>query len=205
MADQRTMAELLRAPTEGWKFVRKKLSRCVDDYRNKYKVRNSRSKRIVSQVKACDVNYNSKIAKLTHEVNQQTSDVTTAMTAMLKQFQATPPPAPVKVVEETCVTAVVLIRITSVLPPVATLSQNSEIISKDTFHESEAGIVYDDPFDSKREKIKESKLLIDELDLPCDFLPPSEYDSFISQDFSRVDALPSTNNEDMIFNPCILI
>nr|GEV90054.1 hypothetical protein [Tanacetum cinerariifolium] len=67
--------------------------------------------------------------------------------------------------------------------------------------ESDAGNVYDDPFDSKGEKIKESKLLIDELDLPCDFLPPSEYDSFISQDFSRVDALPSTNNEDKIFNP----
>nr|GEV19907.1 reverse transcriptase domain-containing protein [Tanacetum cinerariifolium] len=55
--------------------------------------------------------------------------------------------------------------------------------------------VYDDPFDSKGEKIEESKLLIDELDLPCDFLP-SKYDSFISQDFSRVDVLPSTNNED---------
>nr|GFC69498.1 hypothetical protein [Tanacetum cinerariifolium] len=63
--------------------------------------------------------------------------------------------------------------------------------------ESDAGNVYDDPFDSKGEKIKESKLLIDELDLPCDFLPPFEYDSFISQD---VDALPSTNNEDKIFN-----
>nr|GEZ96794.1 hypothetical protein [Tanacetum cinerariifolium] len=33
------------------------------------------------------------------------------------------------------------------------------------------------------------------------FLPPSEYDSFISQDFFRVDALPSTNNENKIFNP----
>nr|GEW10842.1 hypothetical protein [Tanacetum cinerariifolium] len=65
--------------------------------------------------------------------------------------------------------------------------------------------VYDDPFDSKGEKIKESKLLIDELDLPCDFLLPFEYDSFISEDFSRVDALPSTNNEDKVFNPCILI
>nr|GEY75684.1 hypothetical protein [Tanacetum cinerariifolium] len=65
---------------------------------------------------------------------------------------------------------------------------------------SDAENVYDDPFDSKGEKIKESKLLINELDLPCDFLP-SEYDSFISQDFSRVDALPSTNNEDKIFNP----
>nr|GFC91395.1 hypothetical protein [Tanacetum cinerariifolium] len=30
--------------------------------------------------------------------------MTTAMTAMLRQFQATPPPAPVKAVEETCVT-----------------------------------------------------------------------------------------------------
>nr|GFA52222.1 reverse transcriptase domain-containing protein [Tanacetum cinerariifolium] len=32
------------------------------------------------------------------------SAMTTVMTAMLRQFQATPPPAPVKVVEETCVT-----------------------------------------------------------------------------------------------------
>nr|GEX15269.1 reverse transcriptase domain-containing protein [Tanacetum cinerariifolium] len=57
---------------------------------------------------------------------------------------------------------------------------------------------YDDPFDSQGEKIKESKLLINELDLPCDFLLPSEYDSFLSEDFSRVDALPSTNNEDKL-------
>nr|GEX27757.1 hypothetical protein [Tanacetum cinerariifolium] len=46
--------------------------------------------------------------------------------------------------------------------------------------ESDAGNVYDDPFDFKGEKIKESKLLIDDLDLPCDFLPPSEYDSLVS-------------------------
>nr|GEZ69464.1 hypothetical protein [Tanacetum cinerariifolium] len=65
--------------------------------------------------------------------------------------------------------------------------------------------VYDDPFDSKGEKIKESKLLIDELDLPCDFLPSFEYDSFPSEDFSKVDAFPSTNNEDKVFNPGILI
>nr|GEV36188.1 RNA-directed DNA polymerase, eukaryota, reverse transcriptase zinc-binding domain protein [Tanacetum cinerariifolium] len=71
---------------------------------NKSKARNSRSKQVDSQVKACDVNYNSEIAKLTHVVNQQTSDVTTTMMAMLKQFQATPPPAPIKAVEEICVT-----------------------------------------------------------------------------------------------------
>nr|GEV92517.1 hypothetical protein [Tanacetum cinerariifolium] len=46
----------------------------------------------------------SEIAKLTHVVNQQTSDVTTAMTAILKQFQATPPPSFVKVIEEIFVT-----------------------------------------------------------------------------------------------------
>ncbi|GJZ23419.1 reverse transcriptase domain-containing protein [Tanacetum coccineum] len=73
---------------------------------NKSKVRNSRNKSIVSQVKSSDVNSSSssEIAKLTHAVNQQTSVVTTAMTAILKQFQATPPPASVKAVEEICVT-----------------------------------------------------------------------------------------------------
>nr|GEV10385.1 copia protein [Tanacetum cinerariifolium] len=71
--------------------------------------------------------------------------------------------------------------------------------------ESDTEYVYNDPLDSKGEKIKESKLLIDELDLPSDFLPPSEYDSFLHEDFSKVDALPSTNNEDKVFNPGILI
>nr|GEY62735.1 hypothetical protein [Tanacetum cinerariifolium] len=55
--------------------------------------------------------------------------------------------------------------------------------------------VYNDPFDSKGEKIKVSKLLIDELDLPrsSDFFPSPKYDSFLLEDFSEV---PSTNNED---------
>nr|GEX26144.1 reverse transcriptase domain-containing protein [Tanacetum cinerariifolium] len=63
--------------------------------------------------------------------------------------------------------------------------------------ESDTENVYDDPFDSKGEKTKESKPLMSELDLPYDFLP-SEYDSFISKDFSKVDALHSTNNEDKL-------
>nr|GFB72306.1 hypothetical protein [Tanacetum cinerariifolium] len=46
----------------------------------------------------------SEIVKLTHAANQQTSVVTTAMTAMLKQLQTNPPPAQVKAVEEICVT-----------------------------------------------------------------------------------------------------
>ncbi|GKE47594.1 reverse transcriptase domain-containing protein [Tanacetum coccineum] len=67
--------------------------------------------------------------------------------------------------------------------------------------------VYDDPFYSKEEKIKDSKILIDELDLPrsSNFLPFLECDSVFYEDFSEVDALPSTNNEDKIFNPGILI
>nr|GFA79635.1 hypothetical protein [Tanacetum cinerariifolium] len=39
--------------------------------------------------------------------------------------------------------------------------------------------------DSKGEKIKESKLLIESLDFPSDFLLPFEYDSFLSEDFSE--------------------
>nr|GEX23303.1 hypothetical protein [Tanacetum cinerariifolium] len=33
-----------------------------------------------------------------------------------------------------------------------------------------------------------------------DFLPSPEYDSFLFEDFFEVDALPSTNNEDKVFN-----
>nr|GFC62422.1 reverse transcriptase domain-containing protein [Tanacetum cinerariifolium] len=53
---------------------------------NKSKVCNSRSKPIASPVNAYDINYSSEISKLTHAVNQQTSAMTTAMTAMLKQL-----------------------------------------------------------------------------------------------------------------------
>ncbi|GJZ91489.1 reverse transcriptase domain-containing protein [Tanacetum coccineum] len=60
---------------------------------NKSKVRNSRNKPIVSQVKASNVD-SSEIA----------SAVTSAMTAMFKQHQVTPAPASVKAVEESCIT-----------------------------------------------------------------------------------------------------
>nr|GEW56234.1 hypothetical protein [Tanacetum cinerariifolium] len=69
-------------------------------------------------------------------------------------------------------------------------------------YESDNDDVYNDPFDSKEEKIKEFKLLIDELDplKSSDFLPSPEYDLFIFKDFFEVDALPLTNNEDKVFN-----
>nr|GEY55949.1 hypothetical protein [Tanacetum cinerariifolium] len=73
--------------------------------------------------------------------------------------------------------------------------------------ESDNDDVYDDPFDSKEDKIKESKLLIDKLDLfrSSDFLPSPEYDPFLFEDFSEVDVLPSTDNEDKVFNPEYLL
>ncbi|GKC04758.1 hypothetical protein Tco_0996368 [Tanacetum coccineum] len=70
---------------------------------NKSKVCNSRNKPIVSQANASEFN-SSEMAKLTDTVTQQTSVVTSAMTAMMKQLQATTTPASVKAVEESCVT-----------------------------------------------------------------------------------------------------
>ncbi|GJY70560.1 reverse transcriptase domain-containing protein [Tanacetum coccineum] len=64
---------------------------------NKSKVRNSRNKLIVSQVKASNVD-SSEIASVVANV------VTSAMTAMFKQHQVTPVLAFVKAVEESCVT-----------------------------------------------------------------------------------------------------
>ncbi|GKD68149.1 hypothetical protein Tco_1322239, partial [Tanacetum coccineum] len=54
---------------------------------------------------------------------------------------------------------------------------------------------------------KDSKILIDELDLPgsSDFLPFPEFNSVFYEDFSEVDALSSIKNEDKVFNPGILI
>ncbi|GJX10065.1 hypothetical protein Tco_0199924 [Tanacetum coccineum] len=74
-------------------------------------------------------------------------------------------------------------------------------------HETVNDDTYDDPFDFKEEKIKDSKILIDELDLPesNNVLPFPECDSVFYEDFSEVDALSSTNNEDKVFNPGILI
>nr|GEZ17404.1 reverse transcriptase domain-containing protein [Tanacetum cinerariifolium] len=101
MADQRTMAELLRAPTERYNDLLRACPRHsftelhqLDTFYNALNLADQDSLNAAA----------GEIAKLTHAVNQQTSAMTTAMTAMLKQFQATPPPASVKAFEETCVT-----------------------------------------------------------------------------------------------------
>ncbi|GJW37118.1 hypothetical protein Tco_0060038 [Tanacetum coccineum] len=65
---------------------------------------------------------------------------------------------------------------------------NDELFDLETVNDN----TYDDPFDSKEEKIKDSKILIDELDPPRsrNFLPFLECDSFFYEDFSEVDVLP---------------
>ncbi|GJS43682.1 hypothetical protein Tco_0568725 [Tanacetum coccineum] len=69
--------------------------------------------------------------------------------------------------------------------------------------ESDNDDVYDDPFDSKEDKIKESKLLIDELDPPrsSDFLPSPECDSVLYRNCSDVDCFGLQHNEDKDINP----
>nr|GEY43542.1 reverse transcriptase domain-containing protein [Tanacetum cinerariifolium] len=121
MADQRTMAELLRVPTEGYAeaiVVRRILA---EQFELKHSLINMMTTDQFFRLEKDNPHdhipdqdslnaaaggnlLERKIAKLTHVVNQQTSALTTAVTAILKQFQATPPPAFVKAVEETCVT-----------------------------------------------------------------------------------------------------
>nr|GEW29660.1 reverse transcriptase domain-containing protein [Tanacetum cinerariifolium] len=102
MADQRTMAELLRAPTEGYAVAIVVPSILAEQFELKHSLINMmNSNQFFGLEKG---NPHDHIPKLTHAVNQQTSVVTTAMTPILKQFQATPPPPSVKAIEEICVT-----------------------------------------------------------------------------------------------------
>ncbi|GKF03499.1 hypothetical protein Tco_0030422, partial [Tanacetum coccineum] len=90
------------------------------------------------------------------------------------------------------------------------LDYSSPPLWDDDIFKPDNDYVYDDSFNFKKDKIKESKLLIDELNKldpsrSSDFLPFPEYDSIFYEDFSEVDALSSTNNEDNVFNLGILI
>nr|GEY82592.1 hypothetical protein [Tanacetum cinerariifolium] len=81
--------------------------------------------------------------------------------------------------------------------------------------ESDTKNVYDDPFDSKGEKIKEYKLLIDEHDLPCEFIPSFEYDSLslrifpglmlFPQPTTRTSILENLKTHDKGFCPPVFI
>nr|GEZ50302.1 reverse transcriptase domain-containing protein [Tanacetum cinerariifolium] len=95
MTDNRTMAEMLRAPTEGCaeaiinalnpadqdslnaaaggNLLEKSPQDALMIIENKSMVCNSQSKPIASPVNVCDNHFSSELAKLTHAVNQQTS------------------------------------------------------------------------------------------------------------------------------------
>nr|GEX15654.1 reverse transcriptase domain-containing protein [Tanacetum cinerariifolium] len=107
MTDNRTMAEMLRAPTEGCAEAIMVPSILAEQFELKHSLINMMTSDQFFGLEKDNPHDHircSEIAKLTHAVNQQTSVVTTAMTAMLKQLQATPPPAPFKAVEEIYVT-----------------------------------------------------------------------------------------------------
>nr|GEV48875.1 reverse transcriptase domain-containing protein [Tanacetum cinerariifolium] len=114
MADQRTIAELLRAPTEGYAEAIMVPPILAEQFELKHSLINMMTSDQFFRLEKdnphdhihCDANSSSssEIAKLTHAINQGTSAMTTAMITILKQFQATPPPASIKVVKEICVT-----------------------------------------------------------------------------------------------------
>nr|GFA02353.1 hypothetical protein [Tanacetum cinerariifolium] len=122
MADQHTMTKLLRAPTEGYaeaivvppvfaeQFELKKslINMMTSDQFFRLEKDNPHDHIYWSSPslarKRTPAFYSQLIAKLTQAANQQTSVVTTSMTAVLKQFHATPPPASVKAIEEIFVT-----------------------------------------------------------------------------------------------------
>nr|GEY12768.1 putative reverse transcriptase domain-containing protein [Tanacetum cinerariifolium] len=85
---------------------------------------------------------------------------------------------------------------------------NDDLFDLKTDNDEWGKRLYDDPFDSKENKIKDSKLLIDELDSPSSsiFLPHFlESDSVLYEDSSDVDTLTLTDNEDKVFIPGILV
>nr|GFA08126.1 hypothetical protein [Tanacetum cinerariifolium] len=107
MVDQRTMAELLHllraCPHHGFTELHQldtfynALNPTDQDSLNSVAGGNLLERR--TQDVLTIIKNKSKIAKLTHVVNHQTSVVTTVITSILKQFQATPPSASVKAVE----------------------------------------------------------------------------------------------------------
>ncbi|GKC81038.1 hypothetical protein Tco_1136755, partial [Tanacetum coccineum] len=165
VADQRTMVELLRAPTEGYaeaivvppilassssiKFD-ESFHEAWDRYKDLFHACPHHG---FTELHQLDTFYNAlnpayqdslnsaaggnllERTKLTHAVNQQTSAVTTAMTDILKQFQATPPPAFVKAVEEICVTCGGAHPYYQCLVADGNTSQNIRIIFKDTLQQ----------------------------------------------------------------------
>nr|GEY12211.1 reverse transcriptase domain-containing protein [Tanacetum cinerariifolium] len=117
MVDQCTMAKLLRAPTEGyaeaWDRYKDLLRACphhcftelhqLDTF---YNALNPADQDSLNSAAGGNLlkRRTQDVLTIIENKSKQTSDVTTAMTSILKQFQANPPPASVKAIEEICVT-----------------------------------------------------------------------------------------------------
>ncbi|GJV13115.1 reverse transcriptase domain-containing protein [Tanacetum coccineum] len=100
MADNRTMAQLLQAPTEGYEDAIPR--ECLRIIERKSKVRNSRNKAVVAKVSsnASTLGISPDVASLTTEV----SELKNLMKTMLIDKQKAQAPATVKAVEQSCVT-----------------------------------------------------------------------------------------------------
>nr|GEW01428.1 reverse transcriptase domain-containing protein [Tanacetum cinerariifolium] len=92
MTDNRTMAEMLRAPTEGYAEAIIVPPILAEQFELKHSLINMMTSEQFFGLEKFNPHDHIRCA------------MTKAMTSMLKQFQATPPPAPVKAVEETRVT-----------------------------------------------------------------------------------------------------
>nr|GEY56720.1 hypothetical protein [Tanacetum cinerariifolium] len=111
MADQRTMAELLCAPTEGYAEAIVVLPILADHFELKHLINMMTTDQffVLEKNNPHDLicwwqSVRKTYSRCVNDYRKNLRDVTIVMTAILKQFQATPPPASVKAVEETCVT-----------------------------------------------------------------------------------------------------
>nr|GEW01535.1 reverse transcriptase domain-containing protein [Tanacetum cinerariifolium] len=144
MADNRTMAELLQAPTEGYEdaIVIPEIAannfelkhECLKIIKSKSKVRQSRAKAVVAKVSTSSSTLviSSEVAKLKDMVRALLLDKKNQSSALAHS----PTPAPVKAVEPNCVTWVVLTR-TKIVPLQAktfieTTSKRSGILPSNT-------------------------------------------------------------------------
>nr|GFD25863.1 hypothetical protein [Tanacetum cinerariifolium] len=75
-------------------------------------------------------------------------------------------------------------------------TKEMDSILEDSIDESNLADPKDNLFDTIPEMFTDEHALDYSSPPSSDFLPSLEYDSFLFEDFSEVDALPSTNNED---------
>nr|GEY00587.1 hypothetical protein [Tanacetum cinerariifolium] len=107
MADNRTMAQLLQAPTESYEDAIDKMpSDCLRIIENKSKVRQSQAKAVVAKVNSSSSTpaISSDVAELKDLVRALLLDKKNQSSAPAPSPSPTPTPTPVKAVQPNCVT-----------------------------------------------------------------------------------------------------